>query len=156
MQNSIQTGKKIKAIRKSKKLTQKQLGDKLNVSEAMISQYERGLRNAKLETLQKIASALDVSVSDISGEVIQYFNYDDESCRETADDLFRKQLQEIGCHLDLLAESNITKGITEFFFYGNYENQDFRLSWDDFQAMENDVQAYLKFKLLEYIKRFSK
>ena len=59
----MQIGQRIKEIRKQKGLTQKQLADKLAVSYTVISQYERGIRNPKVTTLEKIAIALDVSPS---------------------------------------------------------------------------------------------
>lgn len=55
-------GDKIKNIRKEKHISQKALGEKLGVSAAMIGQYETGLRNPKLETLEKIAAALEIPV----------------------------------------------------------------------------------------------
>ena len=55
-------GEKIKIIRKKNRLTQKELGDKLGVSYQMIAQYENGKRNPKIETVQKIADALDMSI----------------------------------------------------------------------------------------------
>jgi len=60
-------GAKIKASRKSKGINQKQLAEILKVSESMVSQYERGLKKPKIETIQKIASALGVSPVDITG-----------------------------------------------------------------------------------------
>lgn len=56
---------RIRIARKNAGLSQKELGDKLNMSPVMISQYENGVRNPKLETLQKIADALDVLMSDL-------------------------------------------------------------------------------------------
>ena len=58
------TGNKIKEARKKAKLSQKELGIKLGVSQAMIGQYESGKRKPKLETLDKIANALNVDVWD--------------------------------------------------------------------------------------------
>lgn len=58
-------GDKIKAARRDKGLTQKELGDKLGVSASMIGQYETGNRNPKFETIQEIASALGIGVSEI-------------------------------------------------------------------------------------------
>lgn len=55
----------IKLIRKEKGITQKQLGEKCGLSEAMIRQYELGLRNPKLENLKKIAKAFDIYVGDL-------------------------------------------------------------------------------------------
>lgn len=53
------TGSKIKEIRKQKGLTQRQLGEKCNIAESTIRRYELGNLNPKIETLQKIADALE-------------------------------------------------------------------------------------------------
>ena len=58
----MNVGEKIREIRKSKNLSQKQLGERLGVSQAMIAQYENGDRNPKFETLLKIADALGVYI----------------------------------------------------------------------------------------------
>ena len=52
-------GEKIKFYRSQKKMTQKELADKIGASYQQISQYERGQRKPKIETLRKIADALD-------------------------------------------------------------------------------------------------
>lgn len=57
------TGEKIKAARKAAGLTQKQLGERLGLSFQAIAQWENDLRNPKYETLQRIATALDVSMT---------------------------------------------------------------------------------------------
>ena len=54
------TGELIKRARKKSGLTQKQLGEKIGVSGAMIGQYETGIRNPKKEMLVKIAKQLGV------------------------------------------------------------------------------------------------
>jgi transcriptional regulator with XRE-family HTH domain len=56
-------GKRIQKIRKEKGLTQKELGAKLGVSASMIGQYENDLRKPKMETIRKIATALNVDES---------------------------------------------------------------------------------------------
>ncbi|MCI8378181.1 MAG: helix-turn-helix transcriptional regulator [Lachnospiraceae bacterium] len=55
----------IKRIRTEKGLTQKQLGEKCGMSESTLRQYELGFRNPKIETIRKIAVALDCTISDI-------------------------------------------------------------------------------------------
>ena len=55
---------KIKDARKTKGLTQKQLADRLGVTQATVGQYETNKQPPKLSTLFKIATALGVSVSD--------------------------------------------------------------------------------------------
>lgn len=57
------TGTKIKELRKQKGLTQKQLGDMCGIADSNIRKYENGKQNPKLETLQKIADALEVSIN---------------------------------------------------------------------------------------------
>ena len=59
-------GEKIKLVRQQKKLSQQKLGDILGVSQAMIAQYEKGTRNPKIETLQKIAIALEVPITSLA------------------------------------------------------------------------------------------
>ena len=56
------TGQRIQQARKALGLSQRELGEQLGVSGAMVGQYENDLRNPKRETLQRIADALDVSV----------------------------------------------------------------------------------------------
>lgn len=43
-----------------KSLTQKELGQRMGISQQQIAQYENGKLNPKIETLQKIADALEV------------------------------------------------------------------------------------------------
>ena len=62
-------GEKIKSIRKKNKISQQELGNMLGVSQAMIAQYENGKRIPKLETIKKIAIALDCEVSDIDENI---------------------------------------------------------------------------------------
>ncbi len=62
-------GEKIKSIRKLKKISQQELGNMLGVSQAMIAQYENGKRIPKIETLIKIAEALECEVSDIDENI---------------------------------------------------------------------------------------
>lgn len=55
-------GENIKRIRKEKGLTQKQLAEKCGMYESQVRRYELGKANPKLETIRKIAKALDVDV----------------------------------------------------------------------------------------------
>ena len=58
-----QVGQQIREARKAKGLTQKELGEKLGVSESTVNQYESGKQNLTIETLSKISEALDLSFS---------------------------------------------------------------------------------------------
>jgi len=64
------TGEKIKAHRLDRGLTQKSLAELCGMIEPTIRKYESGRANPKLETLKKIANALEVSVNDLLAESI--------------------------------------------------------------------------------------
>lgn len=58
-------GENIKKLRKENGLTQKQLGEKCGMADSAIRRYELGKANPKIETLLKIATALNVSIIDL-------------------------------------------------------------------------------------------
>lgn len=63
-------GKVISQLRKDKGLTQKELADKVGVSDKAVSRWETGKNYPDIETLQRLAEVLDVSVNDLlSGDV---------------------------------------------------------------------------------------
>lgn len=69
------TGEKIKKIRLKNGITQKKLADLLNTSQQNIAQYESGKRKPKIETLHKIAHALNVPVTElVESDVLQLTN----------------------------------------------------------------------------------
>ena len=84
----MQTSEKIKQARKKAGLTQEELALKLGVSQAMISAYEKGLRNPKWETIRSIANALGVSVVEIASDL-------DNLSKELARKEIRLQIKEI-------------------------------------------------------------
>lgn len=57
------TGELIREARKKKGLTQRELGELLGMSDVGVAQWEKGLRNPRLETRQRIAKALDIDVT---------------------------------------------------------------------------------------------
>lgn len=54
----------VKVYRKHRKMTSQELADKIGVSQAFINQLETGKKTGSLETLKKIADALDLKVDD--------------------------------------------------------------------------------------------
>lgn len=60
-------GKRIKKIRQEKGLSQKELGKKLGVSQQMIGQWEAAKANPQMDTLEKIANALNVPLYELMG-----------------------------------------------------------------------------------------
>ena len=58
-------GENIKRIRKERGMTQKELGEKLNVSQQMIGQYESDTSNLLEKTIRKVAIALDCRIDEL-------------------------------------------------------------------------------------------
>lgn len=61
----MQTGDLIKKARIEAGLTQAELAKKLGITPQVISQYERGVKNPKFETVAKIAAVLDIPAKKI-------------------------------------------------------------------------------------------
>ncbi|MDQ0492331.1 helix-turn-helix domain-containing protein [Paenibacillus brasilensis] len=60
-----QMGIRIRAIRKAKGLTQQQLAELSGLDDAYIGSVERGERNFSIDTLEKVLTALNVSISEL-------------------------------------------------------------------------------------------
>ncbi|PIH05214.1 helix-turn-helix domain-containing protein [Clostridium combesii] len=67
-------GENIRRIRKSKGLTMKQLGEKINMSEQAISQYERNLRTPNTKLLFKIANVLEIPPESLDPSIKEMAN----------------------------------------------------------------------------------
>lgn len=65
MINAGTTGKKIAELRKEKGLTQKDLAEKLNVTDKAVSKWERGINFPELTVMENLAEALDTTVVDL-------------------------------------------------------------------------------------------
>lgn len=112
-QRKIKEGEKmgipenIKKFRKDKNMTQKALAKKAGISIASVQGYEQGKYKPKTEQLKKIATALEVSVSDINPNYIEllpnvfmekvYGAMDKAlaSRRKTSDILFDQMIQQL-------------------------------------------------------------
>ncbi len=65
---ATKTGQRVAKIRKAAGLTQAELGERSNLSQRLISNIECGQREGTIDTLIKIARALDVTVTQLTGE----------------------------------------------------------------------------------------
>lgn len=86
----MDTGKKIKSYRIDNRLTQKKLGEKLGVTAVTIGQWETGKRKPKIETLNKIADALNISVRNLIG-----VTFDNEISQNSIDEHKGKELEQL-------------------------------------------------------------
>ena len=62
------TGERIKLTRELVGMTQAELADKLGVSYQSISQWERDVRKPKIETIYRLAEAMNISPSELFSE----------------------------------------------------------------------------------------
>ena len=56
---------KLKSLRTERGLSQKQMGEKINISDKVISKWERGVSTPKIENLIKIADFFDISIDEL-------------------------------------------------------------------------------------------
>ena len=82
-------GDQIKRIRKSKNLTQEQLGDLVGISGVAIMRYEKGQREPNKETIQKIADALETTPT-------QLMDWDDIQREIQESDIYDEFLKALG------------------------------------------------------------
>lgn len=59
-------GEKVKELREQKGFSQRELGERLHVTQQTIAQYEKKTESPKLSTIQKIADALEVGIYELS------------------------------------------------------------------------------------------
>ena len=58
-------GRNIKATREAAGLTQEEVADRARMHTMEISRYERGVRDLRVSTVARIATALEVSAADL-------------------------------------------------------------------------------------------
>jgi len=86
----------LRRFRKSRKITMKELGDLVGVSESMISYYEKGTRAPSFEILLKLGEVLDCSVSDLIGD--SHSHSDEESYLSDPESIMLEAYRELNEH----------------------------------------------------------
>ena len=66
MDISIKFGKRVRAVRLRKRMSQGDVAKKLGVSANYISQIERGIENLSLKGIEKLAKAIGASVGELT------------------------------------------------------------------------------------------
>jgi transcriptional regulator with XRE-family HTH domain len=145
----MKLGDRIREYRKQAGLTQKQLGEKLGVSNVNIGQYERGLRNPKLPQLKRIADALDIPfdllVSDKVNELVDAGKEIDPGVLDIFTQTeFEEKLAHI--HYSLMFDNAAFTCYTA-------DNQSFPITKEEIRLIDRQVDQYLKFLLSELMQR---
>lgn len=65
MNISFELGKYIRKLRNLKGMTQQQLAEKANISISFLGVIERGQKSPTIDTLKSIATALDITLSEL-------------------------------------------------------------------------------------------
>lgn len=115
-------GERIRAARKAKGLTQKQLGEACGIAEPTIRRYELGKLNPKFSTLKKIGKALNVTASYLQG-------YEDKFTAELVDAVKAGDYEKI----EKLAE-----------LAGLPENSIVPISEDEIEAIDHEFNLQLR------------
>lgn len=89
-------GYRLKELRKSKKMTQAQAANRLNLSKTTISGYENNVKTPSLEVLKNLANLYGVSADYILGlESRRMIPID--SLTSSQEEIIRKLLEEFAC-----------------------------------------------------------
>lgn len=124
------TGQIIRAIRKQRGLTQKELGELLSVSAQAIGQFETNDNPPKIETLEKIAAALQVSVPALIGQAKQELSYYAS---------LEQKLSHIGYSIGAYEE--------EACIWINYPDGTLEVSENDLRELNARADEYMRFLL---------
>lgn len=65
LERAVDVGEQLRTIRRLRRRTLKEVADQAGLSESFLSQVERGRTSASISSLQRIAGALGVEVSDV-------------------------------------------------------------------------------------------
>src|SRR5690625_1517924 len=94
-------------MRTKKKITQEELGRKVNVTKVSISGYENGNRNPDTDTLQKLADYFNVSTDYLLGRT-------DNPDGNSLPDLTKKDEKDIAKDLEKIINNLSTDGYAQF------------------------------------------
>ncbi len=128
---------KISALRREKGISQKKAAEDLEISQALLSHYEKGIRECNLDFVKKIAAYYSVTTDYLLGlsDTKQGFNEIFENTDLLTDNkISSKTLLRCMLHLSALAEA---MGEEQQLFFDDF----FSLSIEKYMAMTNNEQS---------------
>ena len=133
----------IKKYRKKRGYTQKQLGALCvpEINEANIRKYELGKANPKIETLERIAAALNVSVLDLMGDISTY----QESKKNDIDypAAFDVLVESLGYTVKFRSEEDLYVILSGEKIVCTFDTGDY---YDMIHKVINDIKFYIQLK----------
>lgn len=149
-------GERIRSARKSAGLTQVQLAEKSGVASISIHQYESGKRQPRIEQLQAIADALNISLDDLLniGKLPTKTEIDSGTPCEIDNELqefraFINYLEDLG--YKIFINSDDVETFTEFTIYDQRKNEAFSVSMREFGSLQLAINSYSKFQISELL-----
>lgn len=83
MKTSVLVGSKIRKLRNQKEYSQEYMAQKLNISPATLSKWERGETNLTINQLEKVAEVLEVEVVELMDSSVGQINNFKDSHQNT-------------------------------------------------------------------------
>lgn len=130
-------GERIRHIRQQKGMTQKQVADSCGMADSAIRKYESGSQLPKIETLQRIADALEIPITELLGS-----EKSEKSSPFWTIDLNDK-LRCVGCAY------KFAEGHEEYFQWIEYPDGTLEVSDEELRELNDSTNSYLRFKLQE-------
>ena len=79
---TTKVGSRLKKMRIERNLTQAELGNKMGIADSAIRRYESNKVMPRPKTIERFANALNCRISDLSGDMGDPFDWDDEVTAE--------------------------------------------------------------------------
>lgn len=134
----IKIGSRIKELRQSKGLTQREMAKRLNLSYSTYSNYENNYREPKFDIIEKAADILGVTIefllnSDIPPELNKEY------------ELKRGVFIDYLCSLGYAISTPIEMDDYSPAYYISHNNKCYVVSIDDMNALRNEASKYISY-----------
>ncbi|WP_288745491.1 helix-turn-helix domain-containing protein [uncultured Enterococcus sp.] len=141
----MKQNEKIRQLRVKQGFTQKELGERSGIGESTIRKYELGQRNPKLETLNKIASALGVSASSLLDDKENSFS---ETMYKRNFNSTLSLIEEV--NLKISSTGSIVKEIIEEgYLWIDTPDSSFEITQKELEELNEKLESYAKFAINE-------
>lgn len=131
-------GTNIKALRKKKKITQRELAEMIGVNEVTVRSYESDKYNPKTDVIMKLCVALDCKVSDIIDDENQkYYRMFDEHLKDLWKNIQDSDQKRQELLIEFLKTHNykIKEKDIRWLIVTDYQGFSFLVSKSEFQEM---------------------
>lgn len=147
MDNKI--GLQIREARLKAGLKQKELADRIGVSESRISQYERGSQNPRISTLIKLAEALEIPLKTLCGDQWEQVDYE---ARTEHYSPFLKYLGSLGYQVEGHRTTNSLGNLEIHYSTGGYvvvspNKERTTFTGDQFQQFEKAIADSVEYQI---------